>query len=224
MLMSVAFPRTLSVRFAVVALLIGGGTTLAVEAWARPQSPLTEFTHALRDEDRSGAELSRAPKSWSIVVRVWFGVVVPEEVRFGVSLVVAAGMAGWIWFRSRSVPLPVAAQPTSPQRGEVGKTGASPLVPGFALLALTLGLLWLTLFGPATEVNTYSVLAPVAGVMCVVGRWQWVARIGTLLLLVGVIRGGFPPGMAYPLHEVQAIGAALVLVAVLKPFHEEERG
>ena len=130
----------------------------------------------------------------SIVVRVWVGVVVPEEVRVGVSLVVAAGMAGWVFFR------------------------------GGALLALNLGLLWLTLFGPATEVNTYSVLAPVAGVLCVIGRWQWLSRFGTVLLLVGVIRGGFPPGLSHPLHEVQAIGAGLLLAAALKPFEVEDRG
>ena len=207
LLMSVAFPKRLAWRFAVAGLLIIGGATLAVEAWARPQSPLTEFTHALRDEDRSGAELSRAPKSWSIVVRVWFGVVVPEEVRFGVSLAVAAAMAGWVYFRAGSVS----------DGRDAGPSLTLPALtsPSLTLPALKLGLIWLTLFGPATEMNTYSVLAPVAGVLCVVGRWQWVARAGTLLLLVAVIRGAFPPGMAYPLHTVQAVGTALLLVAAL---------
>lgn len=199
LLMSVAFPKLFFARFFVTGWLIVCGTWLGVEMWASVgqdwevrREPLTDFVEASQGEDRSAAPLERAPKDWSILVRVWFDVVVPKPVSLGVSLAVAVGMAILLFLRGdRKVPTEV-----------------------FAPLAF--GLIWLTLFGPATEMNTYSVLAPVAAVLCVVGRWQWVARFGTLMLVVAVVRGAFPQEWGWHLHWLQPLGAWLLLVATLR--------
>ncbi len=209
LLMSVAFPKLFFARFFVTGWLIVCGTWLGVEMWASVgqdwevrREPLTDFVEASQGEDRSAAPLERAPKDWSILVRVWFDVVVPKPVSLGVSLAVAVGMALLLFLRGdRREPATVAA-PSGRREDAV-----------FAPLAL--GLLWLTLFGPATEMNTYSVLAPVAAVLCVVGRWQWVARFGTLMLVVAVVRGAFPNDERYPYHTQQALGAAVLFVAAV---------
>nr|MCU0706612.1 hypothetical protein [Fimbriiglobus sp.] len=81
---------------------------------------------------------------------------------------------------------------------------------------LFLGLIWLTLFGPATEVNTYSVLAPVVAVLVfTAGRWRWLTWAGTALLLAVEVRAAFPSGGGWELASLQPIGAALLIVAAM---------
>lgn len=195
LLMSVAFPRQFAARFLLLGFLFVGLSWFCVEAWAFSNSDfksirshLGDFIEASQQDDRCAAPLERAPKDWTIIPRVWLDVVVPKPVSLGVSLLVAVGMAAWIWLCER----------------------------GRALPPLLLGLIWLTLFGPATEMNTYSVLAPVAAVLCVVGPRQHLARLGTLLLVVAVVRGAFPSDAEFPLHSLQPIGAAILLLSLLR--------
>ncbi len=199
LLMSVAYPKLFFSRFFVTGFLIAGATWMGVEMWGSVgqdwevrREPLTDFIKASQGDDRSAAPQERAPKDWTILARVWFGVAVPKPVSLGVSLAVAVGMAILLFLRGdRREPVTV-----------------------FAPLAL--GLLWLTLFGPATEMNTYSVLAPVAATLCVVGVFGVEAWLGTLLLVVAVVRGAFPSDSNWPMHTLQPIGASLLLLAALR--------
>ena len=110
LLMSVAFPKPFFARFFLVGWMIVCGTWLGVEMWGSVgqdwevrREPLTDFLDASQGDDRSAAPLARAPKDWTILMRVWFGVVVPKELSLAVSLLAAVGMAGWVYRSSRGV-------------------------------------------------------------------------------------------------------------------------
>jgi hypothetical protein len=82
-----------------------------------------------------------------------------------------------------------------------------------------LGLVWCTLFGPATETATYILLAPIAAhaVMAVTGRplWQRVWAWGGYGLLVSVpVALWFPASVSGPYRALtpQAHGAFLLLI------------
>lgn len=217
LLMSVARPREFFSRFFVAGFLIVGATWLGVEMWGSVgrdwevrREPLTDFIGAMQADDRSAAAVSRAPKDWTIIARTWFGVVVPQAVSMAVSLLAAVGMAGWVWLQS--VRAGSASDGSSPggtglRAGAARKEGS----PSLALPALILGLIWLTLLGPATEMNTYAVLAPVAAVLSVTGRAKWLARVGTGMLLVAVVRGAFPQEWGWHLPWLQPLGAVFLL-------------
>ena len=86
--------------------------------------------------------------------------------------------------------------------------------PGLYARTLMLGLLWMVLFGPATESNTYSILAP-AGWLLVGVRLPRAARfaaaLGIALLGAGVLRGAFPQDLEISMSSLQPIGAFLLL-------------
>jgi hypothetical protein len=81
-----------------------------------------------------------------------------------------------------------------------------------------LGLVWCTLFGPATESATYMLLAPVTAqaVIAVSGRplWERVAVRGSYLLMLSVpVALWFPRSVSDPYRALipQAHGALLLL-------------
>ena len=90
------------------------------------------FVRSFGSDDRTHAALVRVPLDWTVLARTWLDWVPPREVTAAVSLAAATVAAGLVW-----------------------ATRARPLV-------LALGSVWMTAFGPATEMNTYAVLAGVA--------------------------------------------------------------
>jgi hypothetical protein len=84
------------------------------------------------------------------------------------------------------------------------------------MLALCLGGGWMTAFGPATEGNTYAVLAgPAAWAAVAAGPgWAvWLGRIGCGLLVAAVLRGAVPGVGDFELLGVQPVGAVLVMTS-----------
>jgi len=151
----------------------------------------SEFWHVAQVDDRSQAPLERTMRGWTCLVRIATG----ECVGHGPMQLVAAGtglaLAGLVLNAAR-------------------RTGATP---GLYGRTLVLGLLWMVLFGPATESNTYSFLAPV-GWLLVGTRLPRAARfaaaIGITMLLAGVMRGAFPQDPEFSMSSLQPIGAFLL--------------
>ena len=163
-----------------------------------------EFGHATDADERSDAPLERTLKGWTYPVRVWTGACVSEEAMHAAVLISGLALAGLVGFAAR-------------------RNGISPPLFG---LVLCLALLWMALFGPATEMNTYSILAPVGWLLVMphpprFGRLF--AGIGLGLLVIAVLRGTIPNDPDYTLASLQPIGAFLLLCAgvsaVLKTPH-----
>lgn len=140
------------------------------------------FITAFVVDDRTASDfLFRVPHDWTMIPRVWLGVVVPAAVAQAVAVVAAVLFA--------------AQRHNSP------------------LKALLLGSLWMTLFGPATELPTWSLLGPAAALWVVLRpsrRSVW----AVVLLLLPVLRGAFPPGML-ECRSAAPLGALLLLADVL---------
>src|SRR5581483_4139272 len=128
------------------------------------------------------AALVRVPLDWTVLARTWLDWVPPRELTAAVSLAAAAVAAGLV----------------------LGARTSRPLV-----LALALGSVWMTAFGPATEMNTYSVLAGVAAYLAVAPgprpRWAAAAAVaGYGLLAAAVLRGLFPEDWRFQVLGPQA--------------------
>jgi len=181
------------IRFApklVVVIVIG---ILVPFLFQDPQYVLDQYRSYLEylgADDRTYATLYRVPRDWTVIPRVWLNVTVPPSVTKGVDLSVAflaAGVVGWT------------ALTTKDRRVIVGR-------------ALVLGSVWMTVFGPATEANTYVILAgPAAWVaVAATGRAKWFAGAGVTLLLMTIVRGLFPQDWQFQILGPQALGAILV--------------
>lgn len=197
-------PRQLGGRLAVMTVLLFGLPFLLQQpayVWDRH----VEFVHEMRLDDRTQAHvaLSRVPRDWTIIPRLWGEVVVTREMAQIVGLVVAAGMAAVVLFCRE----PKASGVQSSSRPSHGRT--------VWVFPLLLGLIWITLFGPSTEMNTYSVLAPAAGVLAVGSNRKRVSVcgwVGAGLLLAAIVRGSFPSDGPYKLRELQPIAAGILLI------------
>ena len=159
-----------------------------------------DYLRYLGDDDRTYAPLSRVPRDWTTIPRNWFDWVPTPTVTKIVSLTVAALFAALVYFRSHA------------KRAES------------LLLALCLASIWMTVFGPATEMNTYSLLAAVAPIIVVTcsprPRWQIaLASLGYGLLAITVLRGMFPDDWKFNVHGPQALGTLMLLVAMLWKRH-----
>jgi hypothetical protein len=209
-------PRQLGWRLAVTTAAVCAAPFLLQDpayVWDRH----LEFADEMRRDDRTTSySLTRAPRDWTITPRLWFDVVVPRTVQQSVALIAAAGLAVVVWAAGRRTLLD-----TSPREGEVKSplgTAVPRLSPSPFLPPLLLGLLWIVLFGPATEMNTYAVLAPVAGAVAVGSRSRWVSACGWAacgVLLAAVVRGSFPSDAPYKLMEIQPLAAMLLLAGAL---------
>ncbi len=150
------------------------------------------FLAASKQDDRSDAPLGRTMKGWTYLVRVTTDESVPTAGLQLVAVLAGSLLAGVI-IRARL------------------RDGATPELFGFTLC---LALLWMVLFGPATEWNTYSIVAPVGWLLVAPGvsrRGRIVVGIGIGLLIVSVLRGAFPNHPDITLQSVQPIGALLML-------------
>lgn len=163
-----------------------------------------QFRDALTADDRTAADHSRAPRDWTIIPYDITGVPVARVVSLAVSLVAAAAFV-WVVWKSRQQP------------------------PASVLTPLSLGLIWITLFGPSAEVNTYSVLAPVVaafafGLPRKDRLMAWLAWAGCAALLAVEIRAGVNGRSEFDLSWLQPLGAAAVMWGVIRWGKSENRG
>ena len=202
-LIALLAPRRLSWRMPLV--------LLAFLAWpyaVRDSHYIGEQTEAFwaasQADERSEAPLDRTAKGWTYLVRVTTGHCADRRTVQSVAAIAGLLLAGVV-LRARL-------------RG-----GAAPELHGFTCC---LGLLWMVLFGPATESNTYSILAPVGWLVAAPGlprAARLVAGIGIGLLLVAGFHSIVPNDPDFTLASLQPIGAFLLLGvgvwAVLKTPH-----
>lgn len=190
LLACVAAPRQLSWRLAVCSVVLFA-LPFVCQHPGYVLDRHAEFVSETVADDRSEAELVRAPRDWTIIPRTWFEASVPRSIALAASLVAAVAFADRVWRHRRQAPF---------------------------ILPLALGLVWLTLFGPRTEMNTYAMLAPVASVAAVglPGAWamnRWLGWVASGCLLAAIVRASAGGDGGFNATGVQAFGA-VVLIAV----------
>lgn len=144
------------------------------------------FVESQLADDRTDDPDARVPRDWTVLPRTHLARPISATASKAVSLAVAVGLAGLVWWR-RSLPL-----------------------------AAVLGGGWMTAFGPATEGNTYAALAGPAAWVCVAAGPAWARSVGQLgcgLLVLAVLRGAVPAVGDFELLGVQPVGAVLVMLA-----------
>jgi hypothetical protein len=155
------------------------------------------FVHLMRFDDRTQGDPKRWPRDFLLVLRVWAVAPAPDVYR-AVQLAVAAVMAGFVVLVARRTRNPRVVAP----------------------LALHLGCIWMTVFGPATETHTYTLLGPTAAAAIVFARptrWRLgLALAGYGLLVSTTMRDMFPNGIAYQLLAPQPIGGLLILAVIVR--------
>jgi hypothetical protein len=145
-----------------------------------------EFVQYCGTDDRQATILDRAPRDWTVVPRAWEDIVISARITLAVSA--AAGLACAL------------AVLIAHRRGTAVET------------AFVLGLTWMTVFGPATENPTYSLLAAPAAWAVSVARKPYLAGFVFVLLLLPVLRGLFPTSEVWPLRTVQPCAALLLMI------------
>jgi len=186
-LVCVCFPKPMVPR---CVLLLTLGLALPM-AFGNPEYAFDQyrgFVAAMQADDRSEVPMVRAPRDWTYLPRSFADVVVPR----GVAMVVSA--AAGIAFAARV--------------GLVRKEER-------LRMAFCLGMLWMLLFGPSTEMNTYSILAPVAAWLAVRDRAGWLAWFGSALLVASILRASFPTEMFHGLGFMQPMAAMLILLHLM---------
>lgn len=183
-------PRMLPWRLAVL-LLVAFACPVLLTSPDYLLQQYASFWHYLGLDDRSLAELRRAPLNWTILPRVWLGWTLTSSVTKAVAVLAGVAAACWIWRQSRQ-------QPTS----EV------------ILNLLLLGTMWMTAFGPATEANTYSLWAGVSAVSLVARPAFW-SVFGYVLLFGTVARGLFPNDWQWQVLGLQPLGAICLAIPAL---------
>lgn len=163
-----------------------------------------EYLTYLGGDDRTYAHtLERVPRDWTCWPRMFLNEVIPAATARAVSLAVAGLAAALVAWRAWRGTRAVANR-----------------------LALTLGSVWMTAFGPATEMNTYTLLGGVAALVTVAAARpaSIFAAAGYALLVATVARGAWRNDYAFHVYGPQALGAVLLGVAAcLTPDPGEER-
>jgi hypothetical protein len=190
LLLCVAHPR-LAGRLAVT---LAAGVVVPF-LFQDPGYVLGEYANFLRylgAEDRTFSFATQVPRDWTIVPRLWLDLIPPPPTAKVVAVAVGIGMAGLVLFS--------------------GRRGLGP--PAFAA---RLALVWMTLFGPATEIPTYTLLAPVVATAIVLWRgWKAVAAWTAFgLTLAVIVRGAFPMSSILPLQTGMPIAAAILLLGLV---------
>ena len=195
MLACVAAPGRLAPRLAAAAV-IAFALPFALHDPAYVAEQYGNFVAYLGLDDRTYSSPDRVPRDWTILPRAWLGLVPFPATAKAVSLAAAAGMAGLVWWACR--------------RGD-DLRHVLPLV-------LLLGITWMTVFGPATESNTYALAAGAVGFVVAATRSHAATALawsGFVLLAAPIARAMFPQD--WTLHGLgpQPIGVALALGSFL---------
>ena len=192
LLAGVARPRMLV--WLALAAAAGFALPFAVQSSGYVRAEYAHWQESVGADDRADAHPSRVPRDWTTWPRSLAGVTVPTPAAHAVSLAAAgaaAALAARAWRRG-------------PRAG--------------LLDALVLSSVWMTAFGPATESNTYALLAAVAPVVVLRAPAGWPRRLaagGVALLLGTAARGFFPEDWQWQVHGPQPLGALLLLAAHL---------
>ncbi len=193
LLAAAAFPWKLGHRLFIMIVLVAG-SAFVMQSPSYVWQSHAEYADELRRDDRTVGEvlIDRAPRDWSILPRQLLNWPIPRVMTLTVALSTALLLALLM------------------------RTGR--LSHGIA--ALNFGLLWMVLFGPATEHNTYSTLAPVCAMQVLLlpgrPRWAtWCARFGVVLFVASFLRATAGNSLPFDLIEAQPIGAFLLLASVL---------
>jgi hypothetical protein len=161
------------------------------------------FVTLLGLDDRTYSALDRVPRDWTILPRVWLGVVPPAGVTKAVSVTAGLLMAAFA-ATARGMEL----------RAQAG-------------LALALGSAWMTLFGPCTEALTYTLVAGVAAWQAVrPGGSRWgraLAWVGCGLLAAPILRAMFPRDWQFTALGPQPAAAVLLIAAAVLDVLAERR-
>ena len=192
LLLCLLYPR-LTWRLA-VALAVGFAVPFAA---GDPGYVLGEYASFLRyagADDRTHSYLSQVPRDWTMVPRMWLDLVPLPAATKAVSLAAGVALAALTVLAAR-------------------RHGSCRALP----TAVGLGLVWMTLFGPATENPTYSLLAPAAAAAVAAWRgWKAAAAWAAFgLLLAVVLRGMFPSGDVMPLRTAQPVAAAVLMAGLV---------
>ncbi|MBX3397203.1 MAG: DUF2029 domain-containing protein [Gemmataceae bacterium] len=145
------------------------------------------FVDFLELESKYRQMLDRPPWDWTIVPRAWLGLRVPAEITKLVSVLAGLAMAALVARRRHDADA--------------------------LRFAFGLGCVWMTLFGPATENATYTLIAPTAALLAL-APWSWRSLAVFGLFLLPILRGLFPSSETLPFRTAQPWGA-LALLALL---------
>jgi hypothetical protein len=194
LLCSTAFPRRVLPWFLLALALLAIGPFLA----APPETVIDQyrnFYHASLEDRRAPHSCAR-PVDFFLVLEKYARAPSTHEYTLLV-LTIAAAMAAMVAATAYRL--------------------RSPLVS--VVLAIDLGCIWMTVFGPAAEPVTYSLLAPTAAAAVVLrdaSSWRFaVASLGYLLLVLPVLRDFLPESGPFHKLGLQPIGGLLLLLAIV---------
>lgn len=166
-----------------------------IAAFAMPfllQSPEYVFfeygrlAEAILGEDRTDAAMIfRVPHDWTILPRLMLGIAVPATVAKVVSVFAGLSFA-FVVHRSREK----------------------------CITAFSLAGVWMTLFGPATEIPTYFLAAPAAAWWCAT-RPGWRTSLAAVLLVAPIVRGMFPTSEVFACRTAAPCGALVLGIAAV---------
>ena len=198
MLLCVLRPRELWWRLAIVLIVLGVLPLAGGDAHYVMGQYHAWVETRLRD-DRFTYPMKDAPLDlWYLTVRLHV-LPVSERVYMTMQMLAGAGVAWLVWMRKRT------------------GAGSKEVLGVLYLLAS----IWMLLLGPATENQTYVVLAPAACLMAVEalgrrGAGKWMAFAAYSLMLAAVARNSLTPHLKSPWEmAIQPIGALVLLGAVL---------
>lgn len=145
--------------------------------------------------------LDRPPWDWTILLRAWFDYRVPDSITKAVDAAVGIAFA-LVLLRGRL---------------ERCQSSKKPLP-----LAFSLACIWMTLFGPATENATYTLLAPSAALL-LLGPIRPSTLAVLVLLALPILRGLFPSSEILPFRTAQSCGTLILLATLLRQaLHSEQ--
>lgn len=160
------------------------------------------FAFYARLDDRTFAVLARAPQDLFLLMRAW---IAPPDPMFyaAIQLGTAFAMALFVITQARR-----------------GRSSTE-----IGTLALSLGCIWMTILGPASEPPTYTVLAPVAALAMVRARAERhgehgrtlyrLAILAFALLISPIVRDAFPNGASFRSLAPMAAGGLVLLVVIV---------
>lgn len=170
------------------------------------------FVEAEQADDRRHGDHQDPPRDLYWVLRTYF--LAPSDAIYtGTVIAAAAAMAAAVVVTRYTAPLRSRLVVDSPLRAATAGERVC------VVLAFDLGCVWMTVFGPATEPATYTLLAPTAAAAVVLAGSSRLrlalALAGYLLLAAPVVRDFFPNGRAFHALGPQPLGGLLLLAAVV---------
>jgi hypothetical protein len=200
LLLCILRPRALIWRLAIIVALLAVLPFLFQNAHYVLQQ-YQSWLHGRLSDSRFDYPMKDAPLDlWYLLVRLWH-LPVSKTVYMALQLVSAATLAAWVWLSDR--------------RGVQFRDN-------LAVLFLFVSV-WILLLGPATENQTYIILAPAASLVIVLAfcveasvAARTLAGIAFALLLFAVMRNALLPHLKSPgWMAIQPIGAIILLAAVI---------